>query len=201
MTQATPFDINSEFKGFKQPCYDIHPMYVSFSNEVQFQQWFDSEPKQHGNWLTKDTTTSEGKNAVDVVNRRVLICNHAGKGRVHKPSNPEEDQESRTVKKRRVLKPSIKCNCTARIIVKTLLNQSMLVTYTWKHVNHNPSDPTEAIRERLDPEILQWIFNHVENGKMDWKSIKNVLRLNEDNLDVVSDKKMNENLRIIHKSR
>ncbi|KAI9245035.1 hypothetical protein EDC94DRAFT_530456 [Helicostylum pulchrum] len=56
----------------------------------------------------------------------------------------------------------------------------------WKHLKHNPSDITEAIKERTDPEVLRWIAKHVEEHHMDWKYIKNVLRLNESKVDDVS---------------
>ncbi|KAI9261870.1 hypothetical protein EDC94DRAFT_496733, partial [Helicostylum pulchrum] len=39
------------------------------------------------------------------------------------------------------------------------------------------------IKERIDPEVLRWIAKHVEEHRMDWKYIKNVLRLNENKVD------------------
>lgn len=69
---------------------------------------------------------------------------------------------------------------------KLLGNSTVLVTYTWKHVNHDPSDITEAIKERMHPDVLHWIAKHVEDHHMDWKAIKNVLRLDENNLDEAS---------------
>ncbi|GAA5797965.1 hypothetical protein HPULCUR_003363 [Helicostylum pulchrum] len=40
--------------------------------------------------------------------------------------------------------------------------------------------------ERTDPEVLRWIAKHVEEHHMDWKYIKNVLRLNESKVDDVN---------------
>lgn len=188
------FDINSNFEGFIAPPYterDASMIFLSFENEEQYELWFNENPKTHCNWLKKDTIkmTGEPLSGLDVVTKIVFVCTHSGKPKTTKAQDTTAlvvRSEAALAKKRRVNKASIKCGCTARLVKKILFNKKVEVTYTWKHINHDPSKISEALNERLDPEVILWVVKHVEDHHMDWKSIKNVLRLKEDNLDDVS---------------
>ncbi|KAI9357444.1 hypothetical protein BD770DRAFT_93248 [Pilaira anomala] len=180
-------DINSKVEGFISPPYtdrDASMIFLSFESEEQYESWFNENPKTHCNWLKKDTIkmTSEPLFELDVVTKIVFVCTHSGKPRSVKTQDTTAvpvRSEAALTKKRRVNKASIKCGCTARIVKKMLTNKTIEVIYTWKHINHDPSKITEVLNERMDPEVIHWVKGH----HMDWKSIKNVLRLKEDNLD------------------
>ena len=62
-----------------------------------------------------------------------------------------------------------------------MTDNTIMVKYTWKHVNHNPHELKEIIQARLPTEVKEWINNHVEKN-MDWKSIKSLLRMDDENL-------------------
>jgi hypothetical protein len=97
-------------------------------------------------------------------------CGHSGK--------PKKRKESEASIKKTQTKESIKIGCPAYINKHLLTGGAVEVTYRWEHPGHNPFDVQEIISSRLPSEVKQWIEEHV-NQNMDWKSIKNLLRMDE----------------------
>jgi hypothetical protein len=59
------------------------------------------------------------------------------------------------------------------------------VVYDWEHPDHSPCDLEEVSRSRLPHDVKQWIIEKV-NQNLDWKTIKNFLRLDEERLEEVN---------------
>jgi hypothetical protein len=90
------------------------------------------------------------------------------------------------IKRKRSSAPSIKVGCNAYFNKKVYTNGDIEVIYHWKHKNHDPFEAESFVNEsRLPAEVRRWIVEAVEVYK-DWKTIKTVLRLNEQELEHVS---------------
>lgn len=66
-----------------------------------------------------------------------------------------------------------------------MTDNTIHVSYKWKHLNHDPANFEEYTKSRLPVELKEWIMKNVEQD-LDWKQIKNLLRLDEARLDEVS---------------
>ena len=107
-----------------------------------------------------------------------FVCDHAGKKTTRREINGTSPPAAK-----RIRKASIKVNCTAKFTKYYMSDNSLKVKYTWKHINHNPHEIKDIIKSLL-PE-KKWINEHVEQH-MDWKSIKSLLRMDDENLDQVT---------------
>jgi hypothetical protein len=66
-----------------------------------------------------------------------------------------------------------------------MTDHTIQVIYKWNHPDHDPSNVEEITNTRLPLSVKIWIDEHV-NKCMDWKAIKNLLRLDENTLLSVS---------------
>ena len=99
-----------------------------------------------------------------------------------KTTRRETNDETSPPAAKRIRKASIKVNCTAKYYMS---DNSLKVNYTWKHINHNPHEIKDIIKSRLPADVKKWINEHVEQH-MDWKLIKSLLRMDDENLDQVT---------------
>ncbi|KAG1501015.1 hypothetical protein G6F53_011179 [Rhizopus delemar] len=77
---------------------------------------------------------------------------------------------------------SIKIGCTAKLLKYIMTDESIRVSYQWQHIVYDPANIQEMIKARLPVEVREWITKHVDRD-LDWKQIKDLLRLDESRLD------------------
>lgn len=88
-------------------------------------------------------------------------------------------------KKRTSSKKSIKINCKAKCKATFRTNGTVFIEYNWKHTGHDPVDIEDISKSRIDNEIRAWVEQHVDHH-LDWKGIKALLRLSDEEMDTVS---------------
>ncbi|OAD65514.1 hypothetical protein PHYBLDRAFT_153416 [Phycomyces blakesleeanus NRRL 1555(-)] len=103
----------------------------------------------------------------------VYLCDHAEKPQVKKTSQSAK-KCVKTIK-------SIKIGCSASIYKHIMTDGTVCIKYNWQHPNHDPFKIEEISPSRLPDELKQWVEELVSQN-MDWKSIKNMLRMSDDRL-------------------
>ncbi|OAD71981.1 hypothetical protein PHYBLDRAFT_169891 [Phycomyces blakesleeanus NRRL 1555(-)] len=150
-------------------------------SEDEFTNWLNDIAKKHANWIYHQSYGHK-KNIVFVgkplentlkVKTVVYLCDHAGKPQVKKTSQPAQ-KHVRTTK-------SIKIGCLASIYKHTMTDGTVYIKYNWQHPNHDSFRIEEISLLRVPDELKQWVEGLVSQN-MDWKSIKNMLRMSEDRL-------------------
>ncbi|ORE08556.1 hypothetical protein BCV72DRAFT_323592, partial [Rhizopus microsporus var. microsporus] len=79
---------------------------------------------------------------------------------------------------------SSRIGCPAKIKKVTMNDGSVSATYHWQYPDCQLFDIKEIASSQLLPESKEWIEKHV-NDFMDWKAIKSLLRMNEDNINEI----------------
>ncbi|KAG1042622.1 hypothetical protein G6F43_011853 [Rhizopus delemar] len=102
------------------------------------------------------------------------VCDRYGK--------PRRRQQEEGASKRQKTKESIKIGCIAKLLKYIMTDESIRVSYQWQHIGHDPANIQEMIKARLPVEVREWIKKHVDRD-LDWKQIKDLLRLDESRLD------------------
>lgn len=106
----------------------------------------------------------------------MYVCDHAGNRKAASDGNREDDQ-TRQRKPRRI-------GCPAKIKKVTMNDGSVSATYHWQYPDCQLFDVKEIASSQLPPESKEWIEKHV-NDFIDWKAIKSLLRMNEDNINEI----------------
>lgn len=187
MSTSFTFNITDSFTGFVEPQYPVPVFTRGFTTEEEYCNWVNAEPKKHCTFrIERNTTISLKPNqqefSTDAIHQLTLVCTYEGHARI----KCEEAEEERPLKKSRKSKGiSKKIGCPVRLTKNTLRNGMVIVNYKWKHEGHNPANIEEALREKLSPEVKQWIEDNVDKN-MNWFSIKSILRLNEENIKKVN---------------
>ncbi|OAD73091.1 hypothetical protein PHYBLDRAFT_71578 [Phycomyces blakesleeanus NRRL 1555(-)] len=91
------------------------------------------------------------------------------------------EKTSQPAQKRVRTTKSIKIGCPASIYKHIITDGTVCIKYNWQYPNHNPFKIEEISLSRLPDELKQWVEGLVSQN-MDWKSIKNMLRMSEDRL-------------------
>ncbi|EIE89847.1 hypothetical protein RO3G_14558 [Rhizopus delemar RA 99-880] len=81
-----------------------------------------------------------------------------------------------------------------------MTDESIRVSYQWQHIVYDPANIQEMIKARLPVEVREWITKHVDRD-LDWKQIKDLLRLDESRLDQYKDVKNLIDARIAYLTR
>lgn len=175
-------NIQEDFANRVIPNYEQDEVTFVFPNEDVYLKWYNEVARYHSTWICHIKNKRHPQNE-QFINQPIAeplpilssyyVCDHGGK-----PKIKSED-------KKKSNKESIKIGCPARFIKYTMTDNSVKVNYKWKHIGHNPSDVDEAIRSRLPFEVKEWLKKHVDQD-LDWKQIKNLLRVDESRLDEVS---------------
>ncbi|KAI7885962.1 uncharacterized protein EV154DRAFT_605713 [Mucor mucedo] len=67
-------------------------------------------------------------------------------------------------------------DCKAKLLMHEMSDGSIVVGYYWKHSDHVINDMTELVASALPIDIQNWLEEHA-NTYMNWKAIKNLLRI------------------------
>ncbi|OAD70583.1 hypothetical protein PHYBLDRAFT_69582 [Phycomyces blakesleeanus NRRL 1555(-)] len=175
------FDIAANYDNCIIPDYIEAVNSFDLSSENEFTNWLNDIAKKHANWVYYRSYRHE-KNMVFVgkslenplkVKTVVYLCYHAGKPQVKKTSQSAQ-KHVRTTK-------SIKIGYPASIYKHIMTDGTVCIKYNWQHPNHDPFKIEEISSSKLPDELKQWVEGLVSQN-MDWKSIKNMLRMSEDRL-------------------
>ncbi|KAL0080601.1 hypothetical protein F4703DRAFT_1931587 [Phycomyces blakesleeanus] len=151
------------------PTYENETEEFVFEAEEEYQLWFTNNPACHANWVIKNSNKSKKKVSVGALIDPNLIkvtqylkCNHSG-------TKAESSK-------------NIKVGCLAALVVKFFNGSKVIVVYNWRHNNHNPLEISEISCSWLSEEACIWINEHIEKN-LDWKVIKELLRLEDIKLE------------------
>ncbi|KAE8240870.1 hypothetical protein A4X03_0g8276 [Tilletia caries] len=103
-------------------------------------------------------------------------CDHAGRPQ----SKPLQPNLSPSKRRRRL--PSIKVGCTAKLVVfQPIGERRVYIKWDYKHTGHDVASMQSVAESRLPKRVREWISARVAEGR-DWKAVRNLLRLGEDEL-------------------
>jgi hypothetical protein len=164
------------------PTYSEPTVKLDFDDESAFKKWLEETASSHGTWVFKQKYPNS-KNAslkgIQTLEKKPIEtfqyrCDRYGH---------YEKESSQSSKKRK--SKSKKIGCPAMITMTVMNDSSVSVVYDWEHPDHSPCDLEEVSRSRLPHDVKQWIIEKV-NQNLDWKTIKNFLRLDEERLEEVN---------------
>ena len=121
------------------PSYENAVETMLFSDEQQFNDWFETAACHHAEWVKKrqyvgKNVMIEGAwefNSTHYSKTYCLKCDHAGKA------------APRSVVKRQRTTRNV--NCPALLNVFYLLNENVKAVYHWERENHDPTSSAEGI--------------------------------------------------------
>lgn len=132
-----------------------------------------------------------------VIEKVTFTCHHAGSySSKHDPALPQSKQRLKT-------KPSVKCNCPARVVFTEIDGGFCRVAYWWKHDGHGESltlepDVNDEVRLMSDPfgegeidtgrlpkVVDDWLIAQIDAGK-DTDEIRQMLSISEEAKQEVS---------------
>lgn len=112
---------------------------------------------------------------------RKFVCDHSGSYRDRRKPNlsPSKRRSHRA-------HDSIKCGCTAQFTTRKPLNSDAVeVEFKWKHTGHEAYSLKNMQESRMSERVRAWVQERVLTG-LDWRGIKDLLRLDELMLEEVS---------------
>ncbi|KAL9937971.1 hypothetical protein V8E36_003516 [Tilletia maclaganii] len=113
--------------------------------------------------------------------RHRYICDHAGRPQ-NKPKNGNLSPD-----KRRKRLPSIKVGCKAQFNAsRPIVEDRVYVKWIFEHTGHDIASLRSVAESRLPHRIRDWLRVRVEEGR-DWRAIRNLLRLEDDQLQQLED--------------
>ncbi|KAE8251485.1 hypothetical protein A4X13_0g3973 [Tilletia indica] len=103
-------------------------------------------------------------------------CDHAGQPQ----SKPLQDNLSPSKRRRRL--PSIKVGCKATVVAcQPIGERRIYIKWKHQHIGHDVASMQSVAESRLPKRVRDWIVARVAEGR-DWKAIRNLLRLGEEDL-------------------
>ncbi|CAD6907644.1 unnamed protein product [Tilletia controversa] len=108
--------------------------------------------------------------------RQRYQCDHAGRPQ----SKPMQENLSPAKRRRRL--PSIKVGCKATFVAcQPIGERRIYIKWRHQHTGHDVSSMQSVAESRLPKRVRQWLAARVAEGR-DWKAIRNLLRLSEEDL-------------------
>ncbi|OAD68278.1 hypothetical protein PHYBLDRAFT_72990 [Phycomyces blakesleeanus NRRL 1555(-)] len=156
--------------------------FLTLLSEDEFTNWLNKIAKKHANWIYHQLY-NHNKNSAFIelalkeplkVKTVVCLCDHAEKPKKKLSSLQQVQKRVRTTK-------SIKIGCPANIYKHVMTDGTIHIKYNWQYLDHDPFQIEEISSSRLPDKLKQWVEELVGQN-MDWKSIKNMLRMSEDRL-------------------
>lgn len=109
-----------------------------------------------------------------------FVCDHSGKYRDRKKANLSPSKR-RPHRKRE----SLKVGCRAQILLQKRIGVDQVeITYNFEHTGHVVGSLKDFRESRMSERVREWIADRVGDG-MDWRAIKDLLRLDEEILNRV----------------
>lgn len=109
------------------------------------------------------------------------VCDHSGQYRDQRKANlsPSKRRDNRT-------HGSIKVGCKAHLWFRKRIGQDKIeIEYAWEHSGHTPGSLKDMQESMMSDQVRDWVNTRVNEG-LDWRAMKDLLRIDEAILDEVS---------------